>query len=85
MENKEEWKEIEKWNEQKEFEREEKYGVDITKLSGSEGKIDKFSKTIEIIVKVLHFIGKAAVILAIIIAYISVFSYFSNVHQTLGK
>ncbi len=68
MNNEKDWKEIEKWNELKEIEREEKFGTDITKLGKHKKEIDKFAKVLNVIVKTLYYIGKGAVILAIILA-----------------
>ena len=68
MNNEKDWKEIEKWNELRKIEREEKYGTDITKLGKHKKEIDEFAKVLNVIVKTLYYIGKGAVILAIILA-----------------
>ncbi|MCI9177893.1 MAG: hypothetical protein HFJ28_04935 [Clostridia bacterium] len=71
------WKELERWNAQKEAKMQETYGADITKLKEEKStkKIDKISKVLEKIVKailILHVIVIIGIIVATAIYLMSV-------------
>ncbi len=85
MNNEKDWEEIEKWNELKKIEREEEYGTDITKLGKHKKEIDKFSKVLNIVVKTIYYIGKGAVIIAIILGLLWAIDTCTGVHQILSK
>ena len=83
--NKLDWKEIEKWNNIKEAERENEYGVDITKLGKNNKKIDIFAKILDITIKTLYIIGKGAVILAIILGLLWVINTFTSAPEMIKE
>lgn len=83
--NKLDWKEIEKWNNIKEAERENEYGVDITKLGKNNKKIDIFAKILDITIKTLYIIGKGAVILAIILGLLWVINTFTSAPEMINE
>ncbi len=66
MGKKEDWEELEKWNQRKEEENKEQYGIDLSNISNEHKKVKKFAKA-------LNFIGKMFIGSGIIIFLIGLF------------
>ena len=79
------WKELEKWNEIKEEEIKNEYGIDITKLEKDNKKIDTLAKILNITIKTLYIIGKGAVILAIILGLLWVINIFTSAPELIQQ
>lgn len=71
MENKDDWKELEQWAENKEIESKEKFGLDINKIN-----MQKKEKNMNTFVKVLNTMGKASKVFLALIVLLLVFIIF---------
>ena len=61
MGKKEDWEELEKWNQRKEEENKEQYGIDLSNISNEHKKIKKFSRALNFTGKI--FMGGGIIIL----------------------
>lgn len=85
MENKKDWEEIEKWNNQKHQDVKDEYGIDITELGKDMNKFDKFFKVVGRTCKTIIVTTKIILAIAAIIGFILFVNYFVNIRQQLNS
>lgn len=83
MGNKEDWEELERWNENRIESQKEKFGIEYNKYNNLDTK--KQRKKIDKVVKCLNITGKTLKIFAIIIFTIAVFLVLLNVYVNLSN
>lgn len=84
MGTKEEWEEIEKSSQQREEKIIEEYGADITKLKPSP-KIEKATNIMNKIAKVICIIVAIAYTFIIVMAFVVLIAYYSNINERLEQ
>lgn len=85
MENKKDWEEIEKWNNQKHQDVKDEYGIDITELGKDMNKFDKFFNVVGRTCKTIIVATKIILAIAAIIGFILFVNYFVNIRQQLNS
>ena len=83
MDNKEDWEELERWNESRIESQKEKFGIEYDKYNNLNTKEQR--KKIDKVVKGLNIIGKALKILAILIFTIAIFLVLLTVYINVSN
>ena len=80
MDNKDEWKELEQWEENRKIENKEKFGLDFNKIN-----MKKKEKRMNIFAKVLNTIGKTGLVVFTLISLILAFSVFMLINVNFSN
>ena len=80
MDNKDEWKELEQWEENRKIENKEKFGLDFNKIN-----MKKKEKRMNIFAKVLNTMGKTGLVVFTLISLILAFSVFMLINVNFSN
>lgn len=80
MDNKDEWKELEQWEENRKIENKEKFGLDFNKIN-----IKKKEKHMNIFAKVLNTIGRTGIVVFTLISLLLAFSVFMIINVNFSN
>ncbi len=83
MENNQDWKQLERWQAQREEKIKEEYGIDITKIQGNKKLIDKVTRVMEKILNFLLFLVTAAQVCIVILLFYMLIAQYIEINNLI--